>query len=353
MKIQKDVPLAQYTSFKIGGLARFFVLIKKSEEITEAFAWAKEKKLPVLVLGGGSNVLISDEGWPGLVIKIAIAGFKINKSKVKSQKSKVDVGAGVNTSTIAREVSKRGLKGLEWAVGIPGTFGGAIRGNAGAFRLDMAQVIKTVEVWRDGKIIKLSKKDCGFSYRNSFFKSKPPHLDHKALCPTVGGKGSALHQECEAFPTRCGGEFKNDIILSAELEMEKGNPKESQAQVKYFLDHRDKSQPKQSSAGCFFKNVVITDKTRILKQIGADHRLPEEFIKHKKIPAGWLIENAGLKGAQVGRAQVSTIHGNFIINMGGATAKDVLELVRQIKEKVYNEFNIKLSEEVQIYEYHT
>lgn len=307
LKIQENVLLAPYTSFKIGGPARFFVLIKKPEEISQAFVWAKEKKLPVLILGGGSNVLISDEGWPGLVVKIAIAGFKVGKSKVS-------VGAGVTTSTVAREASKRGLKGMEWAVGIPGTFGGAIRGNAGAFRFDTAQVIKTVEVWRDGKIIKLSKDDCGFSYRSSFFKSK----------------------------------FKNDIILSAELEMEQGNPEEVQAQIKYFLDHRDKSQPKQSSAGCFFKNVAITDKAQILKQIGTDHRLPEEFIKHKKIPAGWLVEQAGFKGAQVGQAQVSTIHGNFIVNLGGATAKDVLELVKKIKTEVKNKFGIDLEEEVQI-----
>ncbi|MEK7508332.1 MAG: UDP-N-acetylmuramate dehydrogenase [Patescibacteria group bacterium] len=312
LKIQKDMPLAQYTSFKIGGPARFFILIKKPEELSQAFAWAKEKKLPVLILGGGSNVLMSDAGWPGLVVKISITGLQIKKLQATSYK--LQVGAGEATSAVAREVSKRGLKGMEWAVGIPGTFGGAIRGNAGAFRFDTAQVIKTVEVWRDGKIIKLSKDDCGFSYRNSFFKSK----------------------------------FKNDIILSAELEMEQGNPAEVQAQVKYFLDHRDKSQPKQSSAGCFFKNFAITDKTQILKQIGADHGLPEEFIKHKKIPAGWLVEQAGLKGTQVGQAQVSTIHGNFIINLGGATAKDVLALVKKIKKEVKNRLGVDLEEEVQI-----
>jgi UDP-N-acetylmuramate dehydrogenase len=305
LNIQQDVILAPYTTYKIGGPAKFFVVVTNQTELAEAVKWGKEKKLPIFILGGGSNLLISDAGWPGLVIKLSISGLEFKGETVT-------VGSGVSMVSLAQEAAARSLSGLEWVASLPGTIGGAIRGNAGAFRFDIGQAVKSVTVWHDEKIAEMTKDECAFGYRNSIFKQAN----------------------------------KNDIILSAVLELKAGDKEEIKKQLAGYISHRTQNLPIEPSAGCVFKNVMLTDETQIpdgLKQI-----LPMEYIKYKKIPTAWLIEQAGLKGAKVGGAEVSGLHANFILNTHGATAKDVLELIRQIKEKVYNKFNINLSEEIQI-----
>lgn len=304
LNIQENIPLAPLTTFKIGGPARFFVETGKAEEIIQAKQWAREKNLPILIFGGGSNVLINDDGFSGLVIRLIKGGWAINGSQIEA-------GASVYMVALALMASRRGLRGLEWAGGLPGTFGGAIRGNAGAFRFEISQNVKSVEVLCEEQVIYLKPEECGFDYRTSYFKNK----------------------------------LKDDIILSAKLELAAGDVKESEKQLREFLTHRAAHQPPHPSAGCIFKNFSFTDATDIaaLKEI-----VPMEFLEYKKIPAAWLVEQAEMKGAQVGEARVSPEHANFIINLGGAKAVDVLTLIRQIKEKVYNKFNIKLEEEAQI-----
>ncbi|KKR99549.1 MAG: UDP-N-acetylenolpyruvoylglucosamine reductase [Candidatus Magasanikbacteria bacterium GW2011_GWC2_41_17] len=304
INIQENIPLAPLTTFKIGGSARFFVEVSTAEEIIQAKKFAQEKNLPILFFGGGSNVLINDEGFPGLVVRIIKGGWTINGNQIF-------VGTSVYMVALAFMASRHGLRGLEWAGGLPGTLGGAIRGNAGAFRFEISQNIKSVEVLRGDQIIHLRPEECGFGYRTSWFKNK----------------------------------LKDDIILSANLELAVGDAKESEKQLQDFLIHRQAHQPQHPSAGCIFKNFSFIDMADIieLKDI-----VPSEFLKYKKIPAAWIVEHAGMKGAQVGQAQVSTIHANFIVNLGGAKAIDVLTIIRQIKEKVYNKFHIKLEEEVQI-----
>ncbi|MEK7189654.1 MAG: UDP-N-acetylmuramate dehydrogenase [Patescibacteria group bacterium] len=304
MLIQENISLAPLTTFKIGGPARFFVEVGTAEEIVQAKKFAQEKNLPVLIFGGGSNVLINDEGFPGLIIRIIKGGWNINGNQI-------EVGTSVYMAALAVMASRNGLRGLEWAGGLPGTLGGAVRGNAGAFRFEISQNVKSVEILRNDKIIQLKPEECGFGYRTSHFKNK----------------------------------LKDDIILSVRLELAVGDTKESEKQLQEFLTHRQSHQPPHPSAGCIFKNFSFTGTTDIvaLKDI-----VPTQFLEYKKIPAAWLVEQAGMKGAQVGQAQVSIVHANFIVNLGGAKAVEVLTLIRQIKEKVYNKFHIKLEEEVQI-----
>ncbi|MBI5023098.1 MAG: UDP-N-acetylmuramate dehydrogenase [Candidatus Magasanikbacteria bacterium] len=304
LNIQENIPLAQLTTFKIGGPARFFIEASSAEEIIQARKLVREKNLPILIFGGGSNVLVNDDGFPGLVVRLIKGGWTINDNQIS-------VGASVYMVALAFMTSRLGLRGLEWAGGLPGTLGGAIRGNAGAFRFEISQNVKSVEVLRGDQVIQLKPEECGFGYRTSWFKNK----------------------------------FKDDIILSARLELVAGDVKESEKQLQEFLTHRQAHQPPHPSAGCIFKNFSFIDNDDIqeIKNI-----TPEQFLKYKKIPAAWIVEQAGMKGAQVGQAQVSNIHANFIVNLGDAKAIDVLALIRQIKEKVYNKFHIKLEEEVQI-----
>lgn len=313
--IEENVSLAKYSSFDLGGPARFFVSVKKIEDLENAYRWVAEQGLPVFILGGGSNLLFSDEGFPGLVAKIDLTNLEIKPPAdlASGEPTLLYVEAGVGMIPLASKISKMGLTGLEWANGVPGTLGGAVRGNAGAFRHDIGEMTKWVEIWRKDRVVRLNQAECGFKYRDSFFKNK----------------------------------FAGDIILGAELAVRPGDLKAIQANYTKYLKHRHSTQPKKPSAGCVFKNHLLTTPEEIerLRALG----LPEEFIGYKKAPAAWLIEQCGLKGAKSGGAMISFEHANFIINAdGSAKASDVMKLLRLIKEKVYEKFKIKLDEEVQL-----
>lgn len=313
LNIKENISLADYSTFKIGGPARFFLEVKSQKELQEAEELAKEKKLPIFVLGGGSNVLFSEKGFPGLVIRINFLGKDFPKAPYKiGTKYQIRAGAGEPIRILAAETSKRGLRGLEWAGGIPGTLGGAVRGNAGAFRSEISQSVKNVEIFHESKIKKLTKEECVFGYRTSLFKSI----------------------------------FDKAVIISVELDLEAGEVLESQKQLEGFLRHRQKTQPPEPSVGCIFKNYFFQNPEQIDPRLKA--LMPENFWEFKKIPAAWLVENANLKGVKIGNAQVSTQHGNFIVNAGGATAQDVIELINKVKETIYNKFGVILEEEVQI-----
>jgi UDP-N-acetylmuramate dehydrogenase len=288
--VQKNVLLKNYTTFRIGGPAKYFFVAATKEDLIKAISVAKKLKLPFFILGGGSNLLVADEGYKGLVIKI-----KNQKSKIKStnQKSKIiEAESGALLSQIVSLAVKNNLSGLEWAAGIPGTFGGAIRGNAGSFGRSMKDVVKTVTVLKVGstksEVRKYKKKDCKFSYRESVFKKKP-----------------------------------NLIILSAEIQLKKGKKREIQSKIKEYLNYRKETQPLNfPSVGSVFKNPIGKS-------------------------AGFLIENCGLKGKRIGNVKISDIHANFIVNLGNGKAKDVKKLINLAKKKVKNKFGIDLKEEIQ------
>jgi UDP-N-acetylmuramate dehydrogenase len=310
LKIKEKIPLKEYTTFKIGGPARYFFVAKSKEDLKNAILWAKKKKLPFFILGGGSNVLFSDKGFKGLVIKIQNSNLKIQN---ENSKFKIICGAGLPLMKLVFKSSEIGATGLENLAGIPGTLGGAIWGNAGAFGREIGDVIEEVEILRingltSWRIEKLKNKDCKFGYRDSIFKRK-----------------------------------KNLIILEATLKLKKGKGKEIEEKIKEILRLRKEKQPLEfPSAGSVFKNVPIE---KVSKRIREKFK---EKIKDGFLPTGVLIDAAGLKGFQIGGAKISEKHANFIVNVGNAKASDVKELIEKIKKEVKKKFKIQLEEEIKL-----
>jgi len=305
LKIQENVPLSSYTSFGIGGPARYFVEVEKVEDLKEAVKMAKEKNLEFFILGGGSNVLVSDAGFSGMAVKIKMEGIE------KLEENVFKVGAGVVLSKLVKYAVENSLTGLEWAVGIPGTLGGAIVGNAGTAEGEMQDSIRKVEFFDIEKfgVFFLEKEKCDFEYRSSYFKGKS-HL----------------------------------IILSAEIFLAQGDKQEIEDRVQKNISARSGKHPQEGkNAGSYFTNPVVTNA-----------KLREDFEKetgaksiNDKIPAGWLVEKAGFKGERIGGAQVSEKHGNFILNIGNARAEDFVILASMIKQKVRHKYGVQLKEEVQ------
>ncbi len=306
--LEFNEPLAKYTTFKIGGRAKYFFVAKNEKELIKALMWAKEKKVPYFILGGGSNLLVSDKGFKGLVIKCQMSNVKCQNQNSTLKTIKVD--GGVSLSKLVSLAAKKGFSGLEWAAGIPGTVGGVVCGNAGAFGSCVAEVVESIKVLTtyNLQLTTYNNKNCKFSYRNSIFKNN-----------------------------------KNLIILSVELQLRKGNKTEIQKKVSEYLNYRKKIQPLNSSAGCVFKNIEIAN----LKNKNTLEIIPEKKIKGGKLPAGYLIEKVGLRGKRQSQAQISKKHANFIVNLGGAKAKDVIYLINLTKRKVKKKFGVELKEEIQ------
>jgi UDP-N-acetylmuramate dehydrogenase len=313
--IKKNIPLKDFTTYKIGGPAKYFFIAKSKEDLAAALKTAKNLKLPVFVLGGGSNLLVSDKGFNGLVVKIDI-------SEISIQGCRAFVGGGANLNKLAGLLAERGLSGLEWAAGIPGTVGGAIYGHAQAFGTKISAAVKSVETinLKTLQVKKFTKKQCKFSLKNSIFKKN-----------------------------------RNLIIISAVLEFsapggpasgwKKGDAEQIKNKIKEFLEYRKTRHPINfPSAGSTFVNPEIKIKNKKLLE-----KFPElnEYNKTGIIPAGYLIAKSGLSGRKIGNAQISEKHSNFIINLGGAKAKDVLFLMSLAKKKVKDNFGISLETEVQ------
>ncbi|MDP1845432.1 MAG: FAD-binding protein [Candidatus Moranbacteria bacterium] len=335
MDIKENISLAPYTTLKIGGEARFFCEAKDGKEISEALKFARKKKMPVFVLGGGSNVLVSDNGFNGIVIKISNSAWKLNFHD--GSLASIECGSGVQLSKIVNESAKAGLTGLEWAAGIPGTVGGALRGNAGAFGGEMAEAVESINVMEiqnpvtnkssnfsfpdyssgnssksnfELQVTNYQLQECKFSYRDSIFKQNP-----------------------------------NLIILSANLRLEKGRKEESEKKVREIITARKEAQPFDfPSSGSFFKNPTVKNK----KLIEEYEKETGNKAKDGIIPAGYLIDMLNLRGKKIGGAMVSQAHGNFLVNAGGATAEDMVILVSLIKQKARNKFGVQLREEVQM-----
>lgn len=305
MNIEKNISLKDYTTFKIGGPAEFFANVKTIEELQEALAWADENNQMVKVLGGGSNMLVSDKGLKGLVVKL-------NFNKLEFDGTKVIVGPGVMLADLLSQALEHNLTGLEFAAGVPGTVGGAIRGNAGTYGLAMSDVVARIKYFdrQDKQVKELNKDQADFSYRHSIFKVEPW------------------------------------IILEAELNLDRGNAEEAKKLVQERLDYRKATQPNLPSAGCIFKNIRFEEVD--LAKLKDKHIDVDKFAKFKKIPAAHIIEKAGLKGHSIGGAQVSDVHANYIVNKGGASSDDVIMLISFIKQQVRDKYGVQLQEEVQL-----
>lgn len=323
-KIKKELPetrrnvlLKNYTTFKIGGPAKYFCEVKTKKDLSAATKTAKKFDLPFFILGRGSKLLVSDRGFEGLVIRIQNSKFKIQSC---NSEFKITCGAGVSLGNLVSQSFKIGATGWEWAAGIPGTIGGAIYGNTGAFNGAIADIVKEVEIFdlKNNKFKILRKKDCKFGYKDSVFKKN-----------------------------------KNLVIWSAMINLKKGNRKEIGQKIKNFLKTKNQNQPLDyPSAGCVFKNPKISNfkkiKQEMRNKIFEDIKSGRLTVKNNIIPAGYLIEMAGLKGEITGGAKISQKHSNFIINFKNAKAEDVTRLIKIIKEKIKNSFGILLKEEIQL-----
>lgn len=305
--------LSKHTTFKIGGPADFFVTVHSTEKLVALLQFLDAEGEAYVIVGGGSNMLVSDEGFRGVAVKVHSTQFSVLSDGIEAD-------AGCMTVAMAQETIKAGLTGFEWGIGLPGTIGGAVRGNAGAMGGAMKDVIKEVDVYKDGEVMTYTNNDCQFEYRDSIFK-------HDA--------GIVLKAVLELQP---GGVGKAKEGMSAQGGSALGGKK-----VLEYLQYRNKTQPQGfASTGCIFKN------SSQFSSVHSTLEIPQQFKDVGKISAGWLVEKAGMKGAQVGQAKVSDVHGNFIVNLGGATAADVLTLIEQIKQRVYNTSGIELEEEIHI-----
>lgn len=285
-KIKYNEPMAKHTSFKIGGPAQCFINAESVEEIKQICKVASKNDINLTIIGNGSNLLVTDNGINGIVVKVNIKKFELEFS---NDDVSLIVGAGNKLGEIAQKLLRNEITGFEFAAGIPGTIGGAVRMNAGAYGKEMKDIVETVKYMDyDGNIYEKSNKDLEFEYRKSMFA-------------------------------------KNKfIILEAKLKLQKGNAQDIKNKMLEFEQSRKEKQPLEfPSAGSTFKR-------------GTD------FITAK------LIDDAGLKGYRVGGAMVSTKHAGFVVNENNATAQDVLNLVKHIKQEVYKKFNKKIELEIQV-----
>ena len=304
VKIQENIPLAPFTTFKIGGPARYFVEVSSEDELREAVYYAKKNNLAIFILGGGSNILVSDDGFNGLVIRIQDIRYQI-------QDTILLCGAGLLLSQAVKLAAENSLTGLEWAIGIPGSTGGAIRGNAGAYGGcigDSIENIKVIEISKDLRLKTISGQECKFSYRNSLFK-----------------------------------EQKDLIILSAVLKLQKGEKDKIESKMKEIIEKRTGKLPQEPSPGSFFKNPIVRNPT-LIERFEKDCNTK---CKDNKLPAAWLIEEEGMKGKKIGSIMVSEKHANFVVNTGGGKAQDVVILASYIKQQVRDRLDVSLQEEIQ------
>jgi UDP-N-acetylmuramate dehydrogenase len=299
-KVKLNEAMNKHTTFKIGGPVHFFVIVEENDKLVVLLNFLVAEGVSFKVISGGSNMLFPDEEFEGVVVQV-------KSQKLKVINEVIEVEAGVALGTVVNEAAKNSLSGLEWAAGIPGTIGGAVRGNAGAYGLDTGRSVEKVEVWQDGEVKILSAKDCDFGYRSSLIKRE-----------------------------------SGIVVLRAWFKLVKGDKKEILKKIQENISSRNGKYPPFPSAGCFFTNVKLE------KWPGETKDLPSLFLERGTVPAGWLVEQVEAKGLAVGGAKVSDEHANFVVNFNKATAEDVKNLVEEVKQRVYNKYRVELEFEVEI-----
>ena len=305
LNFQENVPLAPLTTFGIGGAARWFVDVKNEDELKEALAYAQKRKVAFYIFAGGSNVLIPDEGLNGVVIHIAGENHVFFETGLRAD-------AGCTLLSLIKASAERSLGGWENLAGIPGTFGGAVRGNAGAFGSEIKDFLSRVTAFNTSTLKSRVwvAPNLNFSYRSSSFKREPEW-----------------------------------VILSATVELGHIKKEESLRKIEETIAEREKRHLQNvAAAGSFFMNPVAPDDV-----VGLFEKEKQVKSRDNRVPAGWLIEKAGLKGTAVGGAIASEQHPNYIVNTGGATAKDVLALAAKIKDEVKKQFGVDLHEEAAVF----
>jgi UDP-N-acetylmuramate dehydrogenase len=344
LKIQENIPLAQFTTLGVGGPARYFVQAGTEQEIQEALVFAAHRRLPLFVLGGGSNLVIADEGWPGLVLRIALRGIE---RQSEDRHAAFHVAAGENWDEFVARTVEANCAGLECLSGIPGTVGGTPVQNVGAYGQEVSQTITSVRVLEiaSGKISELRNASCGFAYRSSIFNTS--HRGRYIVLKVEfqlerGGLPTLEYTDLKTF-------FAG-VNTQPTLQQVREAVREIRQRKAMLLIEGDED---CRSAGSFFKNplVSIAEAERI--DAVAKQRFPGKTMPqypaanaHVKLAAAWLVEQAGLtKSYSRGSVGISRKHSLAIVNRGGATARDILELKNEIQSRVFNVWGVRLEPE--------
>jgi len=305
---RRNEPLALYTAMRIGGPADLLIVCESVDEVVRAVELARQHGVGWWLLGGGCNVLVSDMGVHGVVIVNRAARIEFDLAKGVAWAE-----TGALLAVLAREAVERGLVGLEWAVGLPGTVGGAVVGNAGAFEGDIASVLRSATVLEpDGEVVERPGEWFEFEYRGSRIKRG-----------AGGRKQEAGGRKQEAGGRKQEARSEGHVILVATFGLRLGDPELLAARAGEILEWRKTRHPAGATMGSTFKNP------------------PDSH-------AGYLIEQAGLRGYRIGGAQVSELHGNFFMNTGDATAADVLALIRHARAEVKRQFGVELELEIEL-----
>ena len=286
-KVRQGQPLARYTAARLGGPADYLYIAKDPDfaETKAVLRHAWEHSIPVTIIGGGANILVSDRGIRGLTIINRVSGLR------QSQGTCVSAASGTNLIRLARYCQERGCRGLEWAIAVPGTVGGAVVSNAGAHGTEMSDVLHHVRVYEaEGGTRRYDVAELDYDYRHSRLKVR---------------------------------EDRRFMVLHADFTLQKDTPSSIQARMNHHNAWRRQTQPPGASLGSIFKNP------------------PGDY-------AGRLIEAAGIKGHRIGSVQVSPIHANFFVNTGEATAADYFRLIRTVQQRVRRAFDLELELEIQI-----
>jgi UDP-N-acetylmuramate dehydrogenase len=288
LRLLENEPLAKYTSWRIGGPARYLAEATTPDDLREALAWARERDLAVTLLGGGTNTLVLDDGIDGMVLRYRNQHVQIEPHE---DTTLAILASGAPTAGTARRLAHSGWSGLEWAEGVPGTIGGAVFGNAGCYGSDMATILTRAWLLVDHQIEEWPVERFEYGYRSSALKGR----EHRELA----------------------------IILAAEVRLQRGDPQQLAVRMEQTAAARRSKTPAGQSCGSVFKNPIGDS-------------------------AGRLIEAAGLKGLRVGAAEIAQKHANYIVNMGGSSSSDVLRLIDIIRERVLLAFGIELALEIRI-----
>jgi UDP-N-acetylmuramate dehydrogenase len=350
MLLTENKPLAPFTTFGIGGPARWFVDAASEDEIVEAAAWARERGLALFVLGGGSNLLVSDAGFDGLVLRVGLRGIAVAEAAVDSGQTIYQVGAGEDWDGFVERAVRDNCAGVECLAGIPGTVGGTPVQNVGAYGQEVASAIERVRAFdlEEHVFVEFSGAECGFAYRRSRFNSADrgryvvTRVDYRL---TPGGAPTLRYAELQRALAES--EREGREVSLAEVAAAVRRVRRSKGMLLVEGD------PDCRSAGSFFKNPVVTEEqVRRIAECSAKEppRFPAgtgpENMGRVKVPAAWLIEQAGFaKGYALGAAGVSSRHTLALVNRGGASAAEILALASQIATAVEARFGIHLEME--------
>lgn len=294
-----NAPLTRYTRFEIGGPARMLANVSTVEALAETLQLAKDTGTPSAVIGGGTNLIADDEGFPGVVVRYVAKNIEMDGARVR-------VEAGASLQDLVDRTIDAGLQGLETMTGIPGWVGGAIYGNAGAYGHSIQELVESVRFFDGEEVCELPGNRLDFRYRESIFKRS-----------------------------------KNWVVLDAVLRLSAADARELRLTAENILKIRnEKYPPTMKCAGSIFKNLL-------LKDLPAGVVVPERVVREGKVPSAYFLEAAGAKGLSIGGLRVADYHANLIYNEGGGTARDLWNLIETLKKGVWEKFGVRLEEEVQ------